>query len=106
MIKNIEPGRMIDRLFTDTDPKPKPKRHRNPSPDDIHQFNGLLDMIDHTDNYEVSLQKPVKPTQSVVEVHQPYLAPTDPEEATNTQYFLFGDAEAVQAGVNEVVSQV
>ena len=80
-IKKTKPGRMIDRLFTDTDPKLKPKRHWSPPPDDdIHRFNELLDMIDrpvNTNDYKVPVlkQKPVKPTQSVVEVHHPYLAP-------------------------------
>ena len=106
-IKKTKPGRMIDRLFTDTDPKPKPKRHWSPPPDDdIHRFNELLDMIDrpvNTNDYKVPLkQKPVKPTQSVVEVHQPYVAPPDPEEVTNTQCA----AEAVQVGVNEADSQL
>ena len=87
-------GRMIDRLFTDSaDPKPKPDRHCSPPPDDdIHRFNELLDVIDrpvNTYDYTVSLkEKPVqKPTQSVVEVHQPKLIPwpPDPEEVTNTQ---------------------
>ena len=46
-IKKTKPGRIIDRLFTNTDPKLKPKRHRSPPPDDdIHRFNELLDMID------------------------------------------------------------
>ena len=89
-IKETKPGRMIDRLFTDTDPKPKPKRHWSPPPDDdIHRFNELLDMIDrpvNTNDYKVPLkQKPVQPTQSVVEVHHPYLTPPDPEEVTNMQ---------------------
>ena len=106
-IKKTKPGRMIDRLFTDTDPKPKPKRHWSPPPDDdIHRFNELLDMIDrpvNTNDYKVPLkQKPVKPTQSVVEVHHPYLAPPDPEEVTSTQRA----AEAVQVGVNEAASQL
>ena len=106
-IKKTKPGRMIHRLFTDTDPKPKPKRHWSPPPDDdIHRFDELLDMIDrpvNTNDYKVPLkQKPVKPTQSVVEVHQPYVAPPDPEEVTNTQCA----AEAVQVGVNEADSQL
>ena len=100
-IKKTKPGKMIDRLFTDTNPKLKPKHHWSPPPDDdIHRFNELLDMIDrpvNTNDYKVPLkQKPVKPTQSVVEVHQPYLTPPDPEEAINTQRA----AEAVQVGVN------
>ena len=106
-IKKTRPGRIIDRLFTNTDPKPKPKRHWSPPPDDdIHRFNELLDMIDrpvNTNDYTVTLkQEPVKPTQSVVEVHHPYLTPPDPEEVTNTQCA----AEAVQVGVNEADSQL
>ena len=49
-------------MFTDADPKPKSKRP--PIDDDIHQFNELLDLIDHP----------------VVEVHNPCdLAAPDPE---------------------------
>ena len=84
---------MINRLISDADPKPKPDRHWSPPPDDdIHQFNELLDMIDrpvNTFNYNVLVkqQDPVKPTQSIVEVHQPcHLAAPDPEEVANTQY--------------------
>ena len=89
-IEKTKPGRMIERLLTNTDPKPKPKWHWSPPPDDdIHRFNELLDMIDrpiNTNDYEVPLkQNPVKPTQSVVEVHQPYLTPPDPEEVINIQ---------------------
>ena len=98
---------MIDRLFSDTDPKPKPKRHWSPPPDDdIHRFNELLDMIDrpvNTNDYKVPhKQKPVKPTQSVVEVHHPYLTPPDPEEATNTQHVV----ETVQVGEGEAANQL
>ena len=104
---------MIDRLFTDADPKPKPDRHWSPPPgDDIHQFNELLDMIDrpvNTYDYNVPIkqQEPVKPTQSVVEVHQPrdLAAPRDPEEVANTQH-VPGAAEAVQPNVKEGVSKV
>ena len=84
-------GRMIDRLFIDADPKPKSERHWSPPPDDdIHRFYGLLDEIDrpvNTYDYEVPVkqQEPVKPTQSVVEVHQPHnLAAPDPEEVANS----------------------
>ena len=62
---------MIDGLFTDADPKPK--QERPPPDDDIHQFNELLDMIDrpvNTNDYNKQ-QKPVKPAQTVVEVHHP-----------------------------------
>ena len=49
--KKTKPGRMIDRLLTDTDQKSKPKRHWSPPPDDdIHRFNELLDMIDRPVN--------------------------------------------------------
>ena len=79
---------MIDRQFTETDPKTKPEYQGNPPPDDdIHRFHELLDMIDrpvNTNDYKVppKQEKPVKPTQSVVEVHQPCdLAAPDPEEA-------------------------
>ena len=93
-------GRMIDRLFTDTDPKPKPDRHWSPPPDDdIHQFYKFLDKIDrpvNTQDYKVPVkqQEPVKPTQSVVEVHQPRnLAAPDPEEVANSLH-IPGAAEA------------
>ena len=67
-----------------------------------HQFNELLDMIDclvTTYDYEVPFkqQKPVKPTQSVVEVHQPHdLAAPDPEEVTNTQH-ISGAVVSIQS---------
>ena len=93
-LRITKPGRVIDRLFTDSaNPKPKPDCHHSPPPDhNIHRFNELLDMIDrpvNTNDYIVSLKEnPVqKPTQSVVEVHHPKLVlwPTDPDENTNTQ---------------------
>ena len=80
---------MIDRLFTGADPNPE--RHWSPPPnDEIHRFNELLSVIDHpinTYDYKVPVkqQEPVKPTQSVVEVHQPHdLAAPDPEEVAST----------------------
>ena len=105
---------MIDRLFADADPKPKPERHWIPPPDDdIHRFNELLDIIDrpvNTYDYKVSVkqQEPVKPTQSVVEVHQPrHLAAPDPEEVANSLH-IPGAAEAAQVKeiLKEAVSQV
>ena len=87
-IKKTKPARKIDRY-----------RWSPPPDDDIHQFNELLDIIDHpvnTNDYKIK-QKPVKPTQSVVEVHQPYHAPL---EETKTQRV----AEAIQVGVNDEVS--
>ena len=84
-------GKMIDGLITDTDPKPKPECHLSPPPDDdIHRFNEILDVIDrpvNTYDYEIPVkqQEPVKPTQSVVEVHQPCdLAAPNPEEVANS----------------------
>ena len=84
-------GRIIDRLFTDADPKPKPECHWRPPPDDdIHRFNKILDVIDrpiNTHDYKVPVnqREPVKPTQSVVEVHQPRdLAAPDPKEVANS----------------------
>ena len=68
-------GRIIDRL----DPE------RPPPDDDIHQFNELLDMVDRPYVYKpLKQQEPVKPTQCVVEVHQPHdlAAP----EVANTQH--------------------
>ena len=105
-------GGIIDRLFIDADPKPKPDRHWSPPPDDdIHRFYELLDEIDrpvNTDDYEVSVkqQEPVKPTQSVVEVHQPRnLAAPDPEEVANSLH-IPGAAEAAQVKEKKAVSQV
>ena len=108
-IYNTKLGRIIDRLFTDGDPKPKPERHWSlPPDDDIHRFNELLDVIDrpvNTYDYKalVKQQEPVKPTQSVVEVHQPRdLAAPDPEEVANSP----GAAEAAQVKEKEAVSRV
>ena len=105
-------GQIIDRLSTDTDPKPKPERHWSPPPDDdIHQFYEFLDKIDrpvNTQDYKVPVkqQEPVKPTQSVVEVHQPCnLAAPDPEEVANSLH-IPGAAEAPQVKEKEAVSQV
>ena len=105
-------GGMIDRLFIDADPKPKPERHWSPPPDDdIHQFYEFLDKIDrpvNTQDYKVPIkqQEPVKPTQSVVEVHQPRnLAAPDPEEVANSLH-IPGAPEAAQVEGKEVVSQV
>ena len=105
-------GGMIDRMFTDADPKPKPERHWSPPPDDdIHQFYEFLDKIDRpvsTQDYKVPIkqQEPVKPTQSVVEVHQPRnLAAPDPEEVANSLH-IPGAAEAAQVKEKEAVSQV
>ena len=102
-------GSMIDRLFTDTDQKSKPERHWSPPPDDdIHRFNEILDMIDrpvNTCDYEVPVkqQVPVKPTQSVVEVHHHHdLAAPDPEEVANSLH-IPGAAEAVQVKEKEAV---
>ena len=81
-IKYTRLDKMLNRLFAD---KPKPKRP--PPDDDIHQFNELLDMIDrpvNTNDYNVPLkQKVTKPTQSVVEVYNPQLAPLDTKEVNN-----------------------
>ena len=102
-------GETIDRLFTDADPKPKSELYCNPPlDDDIHRFNDLLDVIDrpvNTQDYEVPV-KPVKPTQSVVEVHQPRdLATLDPEEVANSLH-IPGAAEAAQFKEKKAVSQV
>ena len=97
---------MIHRLFTkiNADPKPKSERRWNPPPDDdIHQFYEFLDEIDHpanTQDYKVP-QEPVKPTQSVVEVHQPRdLAAPDPEEVANSLH-IPGAAEACSPSQRE-----
>ena len=102
-------GKVIDGLITDTDPKPKPECHLSPPPDvDIHRFNELLDMIDrpvNTYDYEIPVkqQEPVKPTQSVVEVHQPRdLAAPNPEEVANSLHTP-GAGVAVHIEVKEAV---
>ena len=47
----------------------------------------MIDRPVNTNDYQLPLKhKPVKPTQSVVEVHQPYLTPPDPEEEADTQH--------------------
>ena len=102
-------GEMIDELFTGANPKPKSELYCNPPlDDDIHRFNELLYVIDrpvNTQDYEVPV-KPVKPTQSVVEVHQPRdLATPDPEEVANSLHIL-GAAEAAQVKEKKAVSQV
>ena len=54
-----------------------------PPDDDVHQFHDLLDIINHpihTNVYKVTVKQAV-PTFSVVEVHQPQLAPPDSEES-------------------------
>ena len=100
---------MVNRLFTDADPRLNPERHWSPPPDDdIHQFYELLDNIDrpvNTQDYEVPVE-PVKPTQSVVEVHQPRnLAAPDPEEVANSLHrVLPGAAEAAQVKEKELSS--
>ena len=73
-----------------------------PPDDDIHRFNELLDIIDrsvNTDDYRVPLlrQRPVDPTRSVVEVHQPYLPPPEPEQP-NTQV-VTSDIEKAQVNI-------
>ena len=56
-----------------------------PPDDDIHRFTELLDIIDrpvNTNDYRVPLLS-AEPTQTVVEVHHPYLPPSEPEKATS-----------------------
>ena len=92
-------------MLTDTVADTKAKRERHwsqPSDDDIHQFNELLDMIDRpleSDDYtlKIELRKPVKPpTQSVVEVHQPKLAPPDPNGTADRRHVPRADADEVR----------
>ena len=56
-----------------------------PNNDNIHQFHGLLDMIDrpvNTNDYNIPQVRPepVEPTYSVVEVPKPHPAPPSPHE--------------------------
>ena len=102
-------GEMINRQFTDADPNPELELYCNPPlDDDIHRFNELLDVIDrpvNTQDYNVP-DEPVKPTQSVVEVHQPRnLAAPDPEEVANSLH-IPGAAEAAQVKEKKAVRQV
>ena len=81
MAKKAKPDRITNKLFTETDPKPNPRLRWSPQPDD--DIDELLDELD----CPVPLLRPavpVNPTYSVVEMHQPCLAPPVPEEA-NTQ---------------------
>lgn len=72
-------GRKVKLFAENTEQKPKTQLQNIPQDDDIHRFNELLDIIDrpvNTDDYRAELrQKPVVPTQTVVEVHRPILAP-------------------------------
>ena len=111
-IQGTKLGGMIDKLFTDADPKPKPECHWSLPPDDnIHRFKELLDVIDRpvsTQDYKVPVKQQalVKPTQSVVEMHQPRdHATPDLEEVANSLH-IPGAAEAVQVKEKEAVSQV
>ena len=88
-LKGTKAGRMVDRLLTESETKQKADQQSYPLDDDIHRFNELLDMIDrpvNTNDYKApNRQNQVGPTQSVVEVHKPYLAPPDPEESIGLQ---------------------
>ena len=92
-IKTTKTGRKINSLFTDNaDQKPKLKLQNLPPDDDIHRFNKLLDMIDrpvNTNDYRAELrQKPVIPTQSVVEVYNACLVPPHPEETNSAKMIV------------------
>ena len=92
-IKTTKTGRKINSLFTDNaDQKPKLKLQNLPPDDDIHRFNELLDMIDrpvNTNDYRAELrQKPVIPTQSVVEVHNACLVPPHSEETNSAKMIV------------------
>ena len=87
VLKKTRPFQMTHGFLTRADQE---ARHclSLPPDDDIHRFNELLDIIDrpvNTDDYRVPLlrQNPVEPTKTVVEVHQPYLAPPEPEQNTS-----------------------
>ena len=103
IIKKTRPFRMTHTLLTRNDQEAA--SHQSvPPDDDIHRFNELLDLIDrpvNTDDYRVPLlgQKPPEPTQSVVEVRQPYLPPPEPEQV-NTQN-IPGAAKAVQVNAGQ-----
>ena len=81
---------MVDRLQSET--KQKANQFNTPLDDNIHRFNELLDIIDrpvNTDDYNINVphRTLIGPTQSVVEVNQPQLAPgpPDPEEAVQLE---------------------
>ena len=87
--KGRKAGRMVDRLLSESDTKRKTNQSNAPPDDDIHRFNELLDIIDRPvntdDNNVPHRQNLVGPTQSIVEVHNPQLAPQDPEEAAQLE---------------------
>ena len=91
-LKKTNLGRKMYRLFADTDPKAKSRLHHySPPPDnDNHRFDDreLLDELDcpvYTGDYDSTplfRPPPVEPTFSVVELHQPCLAPPHPKGAS------------------------
>ena len=89
IVKKTRPFRIIHTFLARNDQELK-RPQSLPPDDDIHRFNELLDIIDrpiNTEDYRVPLlmQKPVEPTQTVVEVHQPYIPPPEPEQAGTSQ---------------------
>ena len=83
-VKKTKLGGMIEKLF---DSKPNPTHHHWSTPtdsDDIHRFEEqtgeLVSAVNTNDYATVPLIRPMEPTYSVVEVHQPRdLAQPDPK---------------------------
>ena len=99
-IKKTKPVNMLKKRCIPAANAPK-KELNLPPDDDAHGLHDLLNIIDrpiNTNDYKVPV-KQVEPTCSVVEVHQPKLAPPDTEE-TNAQNVL--DPEIEIADENKV----
>ena len=92
-INETKSVKTFKRLITHVTNNPKIEVNL-PYDDDAHGLHDLLDIIDrpvNTNDYKVRV-KQIEPTCSVVEVHQPQLAPPDPEEA-NAQNIPAGEVK-------------